>query len=236
MRAGTRAAALAAALAIGLTPGQAEAQYTSTPFIITPNQDPQDSSIKLIAVTLRGDYGFAPGEYSPISGRVVLNWGRVSFSGGAGVLYDPDLDDDLTLGASVGYDFYTAKLIHPTITLQAAVGYSERSSAAGSFDQWDIPAGIGVSWPFGPPDPPLNLELWAAPLVHLRVLDSDSNLGFGFSLGLNLLHVPVSWPFNLGVQSAIEELWIGDPSSSGLHNEFTASIGIQVRWTTLKIS
>ena len=119
----SRAATLLAALTLSFVPSLAGAQYTETPFIITPNQDPQDSSVKLILVTLRADYGFAPGEVTPISGRGVLNWGRISFSGGVGVLHESNLDDELTLGASVGYDFYTAKLIHPTITAQGAVGF-----------------------------------------------------------------------------------------------------------------
>jgi hypothetical protein len=238
-----RLTALTLAIGLGLPTGTAIAQYTSLPFIFTPNQDPQDSSIRLISVMLRGDYRLTDsnaGEFTPIAGTLVLNYGRFGFSAGAGVLHDSELDYELTLGASAGFDFYFVRPILPTITLQVAVGYTGVSDASGSLERYDIPLGVGLSWPFGPPNPPINFELWFAPRVHLRTLEgsvlgndeTETDFGYGLSAGLNVMHVPVSFPINFGVQVALEELRIDDPLGSGKRWEFTLSAGIHVRWYT----
>lgn len=237
-----RMAGLALAVGSAVVPGTAVAQYTAVPFVITPNQDPQVSAT-LIGVTVRADLGFPSdglGSYTPISGMVTLNYGRFSVSAGAGTLTDSELPNELTLGASVGYDFTYTKAAMPTITIQAGGGYTSISAEPESLGRWDFPVALGFSLSFGPPDPALNAEPWLAPRVHVRSLDtgaagSETDVGFGVSAGLKIITVAEQSSYNFGIHGAVDWLWIEEPGGDGLENEFTASVGLLVRWNTIRL-
>jgi hypothetical protein len=222
--------ALVLPLAVALSAMPAAAQVSALPVQYFPNIDPG-----LRTVMLHADWRIVSsnaGDLTPVAGRIVLNLGRVGVAAGAGLLYDSELDDELSLGGSVGIDLYSVSPSSPTLTIQGAVGYTEIGAAgADGIKRWDIPVGIGFSWFLPALD--YNVEPWVAPRVHLRRLDGSSgtvgidetSVGFGISGGLSVTHA-----FGPGLHLAVEALLIDEPLGDKTHVEFALSGGIQAKF------
>ncbi len=225
---GHSALVLTVALALSATPSAA--QVTALPVPFFPNLDPA-----LKTVMVHTDWRIAgsnAGDLTPLVARVVLNLGRVGISGGAGLLYDSELDDEVSAGGSVGFDIYSESASSPTLTFQGAVGYVQVAPEGGdAINRWDFPLGIGFSWYLPALD--YNIEPWVAPRLHVRRLNGSSgagdvdetNLGVGISAGLSVTHA-----VGPGLHLAVETLWIDEPLGDGRHVEFALSGGIQAKF------
>ncbi|HSG81506.1 MAG TPA: hypothetical protein VLC48_04590 [Gemmatimonadota bacterium] len=231
---------LALIVGLALAPAPASGQYTAVPFVITPNQH-TGISAKLVGVSVRADVGFPKenlGSYTPVSGLVILNYGRLSASAGLGALANSEAPDELTFGGSLGWDIAYTRAALPTITLQAAAGYTTLSVEPDALSLWDIPIGLGGSLPVGPPNWPVNFEPWLALRSHIRSVETvasstETDVGFGLSTGLRIMSAG-QHTYHIGVHGAFDWLWIKGPGSDDLENEFTASVGLVLRWNTIK--
>jgi hypothetical protein len=225
---------------LALAPATASGQYTATPFVITPNQH-TGVSAKLVGVSVRADVGFPKdylGSYTPVSGLVILNYGRLSASAGLGTLASSEASNELTIGGSLGWDVTYTRAAMPTITVQAAAGYTAIPAGTEKLSLWDVPIGVGGSLPFGPPNWPVNFEPWLALRSHIRSVETlasstETDVGFGLSTGLKLMSAG-QHTYHIGVHGALDWLWIKGPGSEDLENEFTASVGLVFRWNTIK--
>lgn len=216
-------AALSGVLASG-----GAAQFTALPVHVSPNIHP-----RLKTVMVAGDVGLLREnmpDFTPLAARVVFNLGRVSLTGGVGVLHHGDHDDEFTFGAAVGYDLYASSPRKPIVTLQGAVGHVHIAEvgAGEGVDRWDFPLGVALGWYLPALD--INVEPWIAPRAHLRLVErgvgdeTRSHFGVGSSAGLNLTHA-----VGPGLHFALDGLWIGNPRGGDSHVEWVLSAGVHVK-------
>jgi hypothetical protein len=217
---------LAASLLAAGRVAPAAAQFTSLPLHVSPSIDP-----RLHTIMVAGDLGFVrentPG-LRPLAARVVLSLGRWSVTAGAGVLHDPDIDDEFTLGGAVGYDIATMRGGRPAATVQLAAGHVRMGDeSVAALDRWDVPLAVGFAWNVAALD--VAVEPWIAPRAHLRIAElapdeTDTDFGFGTSAGLNLTHA-----VGPGLHVGTDLLWIADPFGRATRVEFVLSAGVHMR-------
>ena len=217
---------LAASVLAAACVAPAAGQFTSLPLHLSPSIDP-----RLRTIMIAGDLGFVrentPG-LRPLAARVVLNLGRWSVTAGAGVLHDPDIDDEFTLGGAVGYDLASTRGGRPTVTLQLAAGHVRMGDeSVEELDRWDVPLGVGVAWNVAALD--VAVEPWIAPRAHVRFAERSSaegqtDFGIGTSAGLNLTHA-----VGPGLHVGTDLLWIADPFGGATRVEFVLSAGVHMR-------
>lgn len=217
---------LAASLLAAAGVAPAAGQFTSLPLHVMPSIDP-----RLRTITVAGDLGFVrentPG-LRPLAARVVFGLGRWGVTAGVGVLHDPDIDDEFTLGGGVGYDLASMRGGRPAVTLQVAAGHVRMGDeSVEELDRWDVPLGVGFAWNVAALD--VAVEPWIAPRAHVRIAErasavTETDFGIGTSAGLNLTHA-----VGPGLHVGTDLLWIADPFGGATRVEFVLSAGVHMR-------
>jgi len=214
---------------LSLVSGAAYAQLTSLPVSFSPKEEP-----KLTTLVIHGDFGFFNrkiGNFKSFAGRAFWNPGRFSIMGGAGALFATnDLGDNgFTVGASLGYDLKPGSPLpqRPIIQIKGGIGYAKINDSK----QWNIPLALGFASILPPPK--INITLWGAPRLHLRILDEHdtasnpekAKIGLGVSAGIAI--TSYGGP---GVHLDFEWLRISS------HNEFIIAAGLHWNFALLSQS
>lgn len=202
---------------VGSTP--LAAQLPVLPVYHSPNHGP--------GLAINADYarGFDDAaDLNFFGGRAVLGLGVANVMAGAGVVTAPEPSDDETVfGGAVSLNLLQGPLVPVALSFQTGLGYLQAGEGLTAFKQIDVP--IGVALALSVPSPGLSVEPWIAPRLHYRSLspdigDSESELGYGGSVGFNL-----TLPGGLGVHVAGEYLRIDDPFSGFTRTELGLGVG-----------
>ena len=180
-------------------------------------------------IGIYGDLGFPDEEAG--KGTAYAVSGRIGFGafGATAILstFDPDGagENDVSVGATLNYKIFGAPLTPLSVTLQGGIGYSKPDVGLlpGEEDELRIPIGLGFALMI--PNPALAIQPWIAPRVDIvrlsggGVSDTETNLGLGGGLELNLLG-------GFGVHAAYDRVFIdgSDPSTFG----FGAHYGFRI--------
>jgi hypothetical protein len=195
------------ALALSLVAGPAAAQLHGNPtYAITSG-----TGFTILADYGRGlnDDSFKPNYFG---GRVALGLPMVSFWAGAGStkaddVLDPGGQAEIAFAGGAAVNIVKGPLVPVFVALQANAGVlSEEGWGSTVY----VPVGLVIA--INIPAPTVDVKPWVMPRAELQRFspdmgDSQSELGFGFSAGLD-----VTLPNGLGFHIAGDWLTIDDPT------------------------
>jgi hypothetical protein len=221
MRQGTRAAIVAALLAVAAAPLAAQVRGT-----------PVYNSGVPRGIGLYGDVGFPNDEAG--GGNAFAVTGRAGFGafGATAMLstYNPDgpAGSDVSVGATANYRVFGGPLVPLLVTLQAGVGYAKPDEGVlpdEEVSQWHFPIGAGFTLTI--PNPALAIKPWLAPRLDIVTTSPDggestTNTEFGLSGGveLNLLS-------GLGFHAAYDAVFAdGTPGVFGIGAHYNFRTGL----------
>ena len=116
------------------------------------------------------------------------------------------------------------------IDVISGFGYT---SLTPNVSEWNIPLGIGVGYTFEPASGGWGITPWIAPRIAIRTLKntgtSTTQVGFGFSLGINF-----GPQGGIGLFAAIDWISFGETTSGSISypkiDPLTIGAGIRYRW------